>query len=243
MSEILGVIPARYASTRFPGKPLAMIRGKSMIRRVVEQVQQAEVVQRLIVATDDERIAEHVTAFAEVMMTRADHPSGTDRCHEVLQKAGGDFRYVINIQGDEPFIDPTQIRLLAGILDGETQLATLARAITDAETLHNPNVVKVVFSTQGEALYFSRSPIPFGRGLEPESWPAAHRYYKHIGMYAYRSDKLRQICELKPSKLELAESLEQLRWLENGFRIKVAITELDTLGIDTPEDLERANRE
>lgn len=242
MTRILGVIPARYASTRFPGKPLVMIEGKSMIRRVVEQVQKAIVVNRLIVATDDERIANHVSEFAEVRMTSPNHPSGTDRCHEVLQQTGEAFDYVINIQGDEPFIDPVQIKLLSGLLDGQTQLATLAKRLEDPEAIRNPNVVKVVMTAAGKALYFSRSPIPFGRGLEPDQWAQSHHYYKHIGMYAYRSDVLSEITALPPSRLELAESLEQLRWLENGYSIQVAVTELDTVGIDTPEDLEEAVR-
>lgn len=242
MTKILGVIPARYASTRFPGKPLAIIEGRSMIQRVVEQVRKADVVGRIVVATDDERIFAHVSEFAEVMMTNPGHPSGTDRCYEVLQKTAQEFDYVINIQGDEPFIDPGQIQLLAGLLDGQAQLATLARRIDDPQVIQNPNVVKVVISSTGKAMYFSRSPIPYGRGLEPNQWPKAHPYYKHIGLYAYRSDVLSKITSLPPSRLELAESLEQLRWLENDFSIQVAMTEVDTIGIDTPEDLEAAVR-
>lgn len=241
--SIIGIIPARYASTRFPGKPLAEIRGKSMIRRVVEQASKSKAFSRVVVATDDERIAEHVRAFGDVVMTRADHPSGTDRCLEALTICGEGFEYVVNIQGDEPFIQPEQIQKLTGLLDGHTELATLARQITEPEALSNPNVVKVVLSSAGEALYFSRSAIPFLRGKPTDVWTDVHPYYHHIGLYAYRSDVLHRIAALSPSPLEQAESLEQLRWLENGFRIRVAITDLTSLGVDTPEDLERADRE
>lgn len=235
--KIAGIIPARYASTRFPGKPLADIRGTSMIRRVYEQCKKASCLDTVVVATDDERIAAHVREFGEVIMTAENHPSGTDRCREALEKTGGRFDYVINIQGDEPFIAPEQIGLLAGLLDGQTQLATLVKAIHDNHAIHNPNVVKVVFNRNGEALYFSRSPIPHLRGKDQSSWLEGFPYHKHIGMYAYRTDVLQEITQLQPSALEQAESLEQLRWLENGYRIRVAVTEMESAGIDTPEDI------
>ena len=235
---IAGIIPARYASTRFPGKPLVDIRGKSMIRRVYEQCRRSSLLDAVVVATDDLRIADHVKEFGQVVMTAPEHPSGTDRCHEALGQLHGQFDYVINIQGDEPFIDPRQIELLAGLLDGKTQLATLAKAIHDPASIHNPNVVKVVFNARGEALYFSRSPIPHVRGKETSEWHHNYTFHKHIGMYAYRTDILKEITLLSPSPLEKAESLEQLRWLENGFRIRVAVTELESAGIDTPQDIE-----
>ena len=214
-----------------------------MIRRVVEQALKVTAFSRIVVATDDERIAEHVRTFGEVVMTRPDHPSGTDRCLEALKMCGESFDYVVNIQGDEPFIQPEQIMKLIALLDGQTELATLARRISEPEALENPNVVKVVMTAGGEALYFSRSPIPYYRGKPKEEWPASHAYYHHIGLYAYRADVLHRIASLAPSSLEQAESLEQLRWLENGLRIRVAVTDLLSLGVDTPEDLERANRE
>ena len=238
--RILGIIPARFASTRFPGKPLADIGGKSMIRRVYEQCIKAKTITKVIVATDDERIAAHVREFGEVIMTAADHPSGTDRCHEVLGRIGEKFDYVINIQGDEPFIDPSQIELVSHLLDGKTELATLAKIIEEEEQVHNPNVVKAVTDKGGFALYFSRNPIPYQRSAGGQEWHGLHQYLKHIGIYAYRADILEKITSLPISPLEKSESLEQLRWLENGYRIKVGLTNLETAGIDTPEDLERA---
>lgn len=237
--RILGVIPARFASTRFPGKPLADIGGKSMIRRVYEQCKKSKSLSRVVIATDDERIAGHVREFGEVVMTAADHPSGTDRCREALNLSGETFDYVINVQGDEPFIDPSQIDLLSRLLDGQTELATLAKVIAEERQVHDPNVVKVVSDKVGTALYFSRNPVPFQRSAGGREWHSLHAYKKHIGIYAYRTDILEQITKLPVSALESSESLEQLRWLENGYRIKVGITELETAGIDTPEDLER----
>lgn len=231
---ILGIIPARYASTRFPAKPLANIGGKSMIQWVYSQASQSSKISKVVVATDDQRIFDHVKAFgANVCMTSADHVSGTDRCFEALSKQNEKYDYVINIQGDEPFISPKQIDLLAGLLDGQTELATLAKRISD-DSLSNPNVVKLVKNIHDEALYFSRFPIPFIRNK------TNHAFFKHIGMYAYRSDVLEKITKLDVSSLERAESLEQLRWLENGYKIKVAETEQETIGVDTPEDLEKA---
>ena len=241
MTRILGIIPARYASTRFPAKPLAVIGGKSMIQWVHSQASQSSKISKVVVATDDQRIFDHVRSFgAAVCMTSADHVSGTDRCFEALSKQPEQFDYVINIQGDEPFISPKQIDLVAALLDGETQLATLAKKITEQEVLFNPNVVKVVRDLNNEALYFSRSTIPHIRNTDESQWLSKHTFFKHIGMYAYRSDILGKITRLPVSSLEKAESLEQLRWLENGFRIKVAETDQETIGVDTPEDLEKA---
>ncbi len=237
---ILGIIPARYASTRFPAKALANIGGKSMIQRVVEQARQATSLSRVVVATDDERIRTHVAGFGgEVVMTSVHHQSGTDRCQEAVQQLGVSADYVVNIQGDEPFIQPAQIDLLTSVLDGITELATLVKVIDDPQMLLSPNTAKVVLSATGNALYFSRHPIPYVRGQSVETWLTNHTYYKHIGLYAYRTDVLAQLTRLPPSSLERAESLEQLRWLENGYRIRTVTTDLDTHGIDTPEDLER----
>jgi len=239
--KILGIIPARYASTRFPAKALADIGGKSMIRRVYEQVRQSDSLTEVVVATDHPQIMEHVQAFgAPVVMTSENHPSGTDRCFEALQTHGGDFDYVINIQGDEPFIQPEQIDILAACLDGKTELATLVKRFADQEALFSPNTAKVILNRTGEAMYFSRHPIPFLRGVDPARWLETHAYFQHIGLYAYRTDVLTLITQLPPSSLEKAESLEQLRWLENGFRIRVAFTEYESMGIDTPDDLKAA---
>lgn len=238
---ILGVIPARYASTRFPAKPLADIAGQSMIQRVYTQASLSKSISKVVVATDDQRIFDHVTSFkGSVCMTSPDHASGTDRCFEALKLQKEKYDYVINIQGDEPFISPKQIELLAGLLDGNTELATLAKKINDQESLFNPNVVKVVKNGNDEALYFSRSTIPHVRNTDNAEWLIKHTFFKHIGMYAYRADILEKITGLKVSALERAESLEQLRWIENGFRVKVAETDIETIGIDTPEDLEKA---
>ena len=243
--NILGIIPARYASTRFPAKALALIDGKTMVQRVVEQARQAQSLSRVVVATDDARIYDHVAAFGgEVVMTGTHHQSGTDRCQEAMEKLAYPADYVVNIQGDEPFIQPRQIDLLTSVLDGSTELATLVKRIEDLATLTNPNTPKVVLSHNGdparlEALYFSRHPIPYQRGRPVDEWLAHHVYVKHIGLYAYRTDILAQVTKLPPSPLEQAESLEQLRWLEAGYRIRVVETDLDSHGIDTVADLER----
>lgn len=240
MSSILGIIPARYGSTRFPAKALADIAGKSMIQRVWEQASKASSLREVIVATDHEEIFQHVAAFGgKVVMTRPDHQSGTDRCFEACQQSGLSTDYVINIQGDEPFIDPTQVDLLASALEQDAELATLALALEDSDSLFNPNVVKVVLAGNGEALYFSRAAVPYQRNAKPEAWISKGTYYKHIGIYGYRTDVLEKITQLPVSPLEAAESLEQLRWLDAGYRIRVAITEQESHGIDTPEDLER----
>jgi 3-deoxy-manno-octulosonate cytidylyltransferase (CMP-KDO synthetase) len=239
--KTLGIIPARYASTRFPGKPLIDIHGKTMIQRVYEQAAQAQLLQKIVVATDDSRIFDTVKIFGgEVMMTSDAHPSGTDRCAEVL-KQYPDFDAVVNIQGDEPFIQPAQIDKTISVLLKNKQIgiATLAKKIVDAAFLHNPNVVKVVFDTKLRALYFSRHAIPFVRGVHEKDWLEQQYFYKHIGLYAFRAKTLLKIAALPPSFLEKSESLEQLRWLENGFKIGVALTDLETIGIDTPEDWKR----
>lgn len=241
--KFIGIIPARYASTRFPGKPLADMKGKYMIQRVYEQAR--KVLDHVCVATDDDRIFNAVQSFGgEVVMTSAQHRSGTDRCFEAYRTLGGHEDVVINIQGDEPFIKPEQIESLIACFDSpQIQIATLVRpfeASEGYEALANPNSPKVVLNERHEALYFSRSVIPYLRGVEPAEWLARHTYYKHIGMYGYRADVLGQITCLPQSSLELAESLEQLRWLQNGYTIKVGITTQETIGIDTPTDLEKA---
>lgn len=233
---IIGIIPARYGSTRFPGKPLADIGGKSMIQRVLEQCQQATSLDKVVVATDDERIAEAVRRLGEeVVMTRTDHPSGTDRCWEAYDRLiadglipGNSSDYILNIQGDEPFIDPAQIDELAAILDGTVELATQMASVDSAAILHDPKEAKIVVNSQNEALYFSRSAVPYLWGIEPDQWHVHHVYHRHVGLYAYRADVLEKITQLPPSLLERAESLEQLRWLEAGYRIKLVSTHFQT---------------
>lgn len=238
--KILGIIPSRYASSRFPGKPLVDIGGKTMIRRVFEQACLSQRLTEVIVATDDERIANEVRSFGgRVQMTKTTHLNGTERCAEVLSHFP-DYAYAVNIQGDEPFIHPEQIDTLAALLDGSVQLATLVKPISDPALLTNPNTMKVIFNRFHEALYFSRTCIPYLRDVPPGEWLERHTFYKHIGLYAYRSDILYEITSLPPSTLELAESLEQLRWLENGYRIKVGFTTHESVGIDAPADLDRA---
>ena len=241
--KYLGIIPARYASTRFPAKPLAMLGGKTVIQRVYEQV--AGVLDDAYVATDDERIEAAVKEFGgKVVMTSVHHKSGTDRCFEAACKIGGDYDVVVNIQGDEPFIQPSQLHSIQACFDDPaTQIATLVKPFTadnDISLLENPNSPKVVLEKNRNALYFSRSVIPYLRNVEKADWLKRHTFYKHIGLYAYRLEVLKEITALPQSPLELAESLEQLRWLENGYLIKAGITEVETIGIDTPEDLARA---
>lgn len=242
--KFLGLIPARYASTRFPAKPLAMLGGMTVVERVYRQV--SAVMDDVAVATDDERIEAAVKAFGgNVVMTSTEHRSGTDRCYEALTKLGeNNFDVVLNIQGDEPFIQRSQLEaVMACFEDSATDIATLVKPFTPEdgwEALSNPNSPKVVVGSNMDALYFSRSVIPYLRGAETKEWLSRHTYYKHIGLYAYRSKVLAEITRLPQSSLELAESLEQLRWLENGYRIKVGITDVETIGIDTPEDLMRA---
>ncbi len=241
--KYLGIIPARYASTRFPAKPLAMLGGKTVIQRVYEQV--AGVLDDAYVATDDERIEAAVKEFGgKVVMTSVHHKSGTDRCFEAACKIGGDYDVVVNIQGDEPFIQPSQLHSIQACFDDPaTQIATLVKPFTadnDISLLENPNSPKVVLDKNRNALYFSRSVIPYLRNVEKADWLKRHTFYKHIGLYAYRLEVLKEITALPQSPLELAESLEQLRWLENGYLIKAGISEVETIGIDTPEDLARA---
>ncbi|MDQ3290909.1 MAG: 3-deoxy-manno-octulosonate cytidylyltransferase [Bacteroidota bacterium] len=239
--EIIGIIPARYASTRFPGKPLVSIQGKTMIQRVYEQASQARL-SKVLVATDDERILAEVQRFGgEAILTASHHQSGTDRCFEAYTRYNVPHDFIVNIQGDEPFIQPEQINLLISCFENPTtQLATLIKPIETSAELFNPNSPKVVVNQHQEAIYFSRQPIPYLRGADESTWAKKHQYYKHIGIYGYRSDILEQITQLPPSPLEKAESLEQLRWLENGFKISVSVTNQETFGIDTPEDLEKA---
>lgn len=238
---IVGIIPARYASSRFPGKPLIDIKGKSMIQRVYEQATKSKLLNKVIVATDDDRIFNHVTKFGgQVVMTASHHPSGTDRCWDALQQLEEDYRYVINIQGDEPLIDAAQIDELAAVLtDGETGLATQMMAIDNYEMLFDKGEVKIVLNAHNEALYFSRMVIPFIKGMDEKEWHLHYQYYRHVGMYAYREDVLKQITQLPVSPLEKAESLEQLRWIENGFAIKCVTTTHQSHCVDTPEDLEK----
>jgi len=238
--KILGIIPARYASSRFPGKPLVDIGGKTMIQRVYEQAKKCRSLSEVIVATDDDRIFKHVTGFGGVaVMTGSNHQSGTDRCAEVARLHPG-YDVIVNIQGDEPFIDPEQITKLTNCFnDADTQLATLVKRIFTEQELHNTNSPKVVINKLSEAIYFSRATLPHIRGQEPENWLEFHVFYKHIGIYGYRADVLQQITLLPVSPLEKAESLEQLRWIDNGYRIKVAETELETHAVDVPEDLEK----
>lgn len=238
---IAGIIPARFASTRFPGKPLADINGKSMIQRVYEQAVKSPALAIVVVATDDERIADNVRSFGgNVVMTAPHHPSGTDRCFEALQQLEGNFNYVINIQGDEPFIDPEQINELAAVLqDGTTEIATQMIAVSSYEELADKGEVKITLNASHEALCFSRNTIPFIKGVDEKEWHLHHTYYRHVGMYAYRADILDKITKLPVSPLEKAESLEQLRWLENGYKIKCVTTKYDSHCIDTPEDLAR----
>ncbi len=241
--KFLGIIPARYASTRFPAKPLANLGGKMVIQRVYEQV--TSVLNDAIVATDDVRIADAVNAFGgKVVMTSTSHKSGTDRCFEAYTKTSGDFDVIINIQGDEPFIQPVQLQAIMDCFkDPQTQIATLVKPFIPSDgydALENVNSPKVVVNKNMQALYFSRSIIPYFRNKDRKDWLTGHTYYKHIGLYAYRAEVLREITSLPQSPLEITESLEQLRWLENGYVIKVGISEVETIGIDTPEDLEKA---
>ena len=238
--KFTGIIPARYASTRFPGKPLAVLGGKPVIQRVYEQV--VAVLGEAYVATDDERIFNAVTAFGgQAVMTRTDHKSGTDRIEEAATKLCTTADVIINVQGDEPFIQPSQIETLCRLFDdSETQIGTLGKRFESMEAAENPNSPKIVCDTRGFALYFSRSVIPFVRGKERSEWFSQFPFLKHLGIYAYRREVLKAITQLPPSPLEMAESLEQLRWLQNGYRIRVGETAVETVGIDTPEDFQRA---
>lgn len=236
----IGIIPARYASTRFPGKPLATLCGKTVIQRVYEQVKAT--LGEAYVATDDERILNHVASFGgKAIMTSTNHHSGTDRIEEAYAKINGDWDVVVNVQGDEPFIQQSQIKTVCDCFnDPQTQIATLGKPFESMEAVLNPNSPKIVTDTKGFALYFSRSVIPFVREKEQTQWLKSYPFLKHIGLYAYRAEVLKEITQLPQSPLELAESLEQLRWLQNGYRIRVGKTDVETVGIDTPQDLKRA---
>lgn len=238
--NFIGIIPARYNSTRFPGKPLALIGGKPMIQKVYENISNA--LENIWVATDSEQIFTTVENFGgKVIMTSDMHQSGTDRCAEAARIIKSEkFDVIINIQGDEPFVQPNQIELLKSCFKESTEIATLIKHVETEEELFNPNRPKVVIDNENNALYFSRSPIPFYRGKEKSEWLSENKYWVHIGMYAYKADVLQKITNLKQGKLELAESLEQLRWLENGFKIKTAVSDYQSIGIDTHEDLEYA---
>ena len=255
MMKFMAVIPARYASTRFPGKPLAMLGGKTVIQRVYEQV--STVLDEVYVATDDERIRQAVEAFGgRAVMTRTDHKSGTDRIEEAVEKIEEQSHLspltshhsnfadvIINVQGDEPFIQPSQVRTLMELFDDpQTQIGTLGKRFDSMEAVLNPNSPKIVCDRRGFALYFSRSVIPYVRGKQQSEWIDCYPYLKHLGIYAYRREVLNEVTRLPQSPLELAESLEQLRWLENGYRIRVGLTDVETVGIDTPEDLQRAEQ-
>ena len=238
--KFVGIIPARYASTRFPGKPLAMLGGKTVIQRVYEQVE--SVLGEAYVATDEQRILEAVKLFGgQAVMTHSDHKSGTDRIEEAAELLQTDADVIINVQGDEPFIHQSQLETIKRLFDDpEAQICTLGKPFESMEAATNPNSPKIVCDMRGYALYFSRSVIPFVRGHEPQDWLASFPFLKHIGLYAYRRSVLCEITQLPQSPLELAESLEQLRWLQYGYRIRVGITDVETIGIDTPDDLRRA---
>ena len=237
---IVGIIPARYESSRFPGKPLVDIKGKTMIQRVVERARQSKLLSDVVVATDDQRIYDHVYALGvKVVMTSADRPSGTDRCYEALTKLDISYQYIINIQGDEPMLEAAQIDELANVLkEGNVELATQIATVDDAETLWSEGEVKVVLNERGEAMYFSRSVIPYIKGKSKEEWHLHHAYWRHVGMYAYRADVLEKLTKLPLASLEKAESLEQLRWLQAGFAIQCVPTKYNSYCVDTPEDLE-----
>jgi|TARA_B110000261_G_scaffold162977_1_gene207839 3-deoxy-manno-octulosonate cytidylyltransferase (CMP-KDO synthetase) len=239
--KIIAIIPARYASTRFPGKPLVNIQGKPMVQHVYDKAIESKVFDKVIVATDDARIEKVVKDFGgTVMITSSAHQSGTDRCGEVINSLKDSFDIVVNIQGDEPFIHIEQLEQLVILFNNpNTDIATLKKQLYNIQDVHNPNVVKVVAALDKRALYFSRNPVPFVRGTEREKWLLQHHYYKHLGLYGYRVNVLKKLVELPTSSLENCESLEQLRWLQNGFSIFIDETEHESIGIDTPEDLER----
>lgn len=241
--KIVGIIPARYASTRFPGKPLVDIDGKSMIQRVYEQAKKAKSLSDVLVATDDIRIEDHVKSFnGNVIMTKESHTSGTDRCFETLQKYGKPADIVINIQGDEPFIQPEQIDLLSSCFSENTQLATLVKKIDNVEDLFNNNIPKVIVNKLSNTQYFSRQAIPYIRDKKESEWLNTQTFYKHIGIYGYTVKALSEITQLSPSPLEQAEGLEQLRWIENGYTIKVKVTDIENIAIDIPEDLKKLTK-
>lgn len=236
--NILIVIPSRYGSTRFEGKPLIDIHGKSLVRRTYEQALKTQLNAKVMVATDDERIHQHVLEFGESVMTSSEHVSGTDRCFEVYHKQTGPVDIVVNLQGDEPFILPSQIEALVKAFENpEVEIATLKKPILNSEDLFNPNIVKVASQSNGLALYFSRHTLPYIRNQKENEWINSFKFFRHIGIYAFRANVIGGLSELKPSSLEIAESLEQLRWLENGYKIHVTETDFVSPAIDTPDDL------
>lgn len=240
--NIIGIIPARYGSSRFPGKPLVDIDGKSMIQRVFEQSSKSKLISRVVIATDDERIMAHVREFGgDVMMTSPQHVSGTDRCAEIIRNENGTkWNVVINIQGDEPYIQPEQIDILCRCFESpDVSIATLVKEIKTSDELFNHNNVKVVLNKNNEAIYFSRAPVPYCRNYPDQEWIRHHTYYKHIGIYAYRTGILLELARLPKTKLEITESLEQLRWIENGYKVKAELTSFESIAIDTPDDLLR----
>lgn len=239
--KALGIIPARFLSTRFPGKPLIDIGGKTMIQRVYEQALRSSLLDYVVVASDDSRILEHVEAFGgHAIRTRSEHVSGTDRCAEVASSFS-EYQVVVNIQGDEPFLNPNQIDLVARpLLESQAEITTLAKQIQGHEALENPNIVKVVFDQHARALYFSRYPIPYLRNTNIDDALAQGVFHKHIGLYGFQRETLLKITQLPISRLEVLESLEQLRWLDHGYSIHILFTDIETIGIDTPEDLDRA---
>lgn len=238
--SILGIIPARYASTRFPGKPLVMIEGVSMLQRVYQQSKKAKLLSEVIIATDDERIVKHAQTFgAKTITTKAEHPSGTDRCYEAYILNGQKHDHILNIQGDEPFLDPEQIDSLAAACNQSVEIATQMTKCNQHSVLFDKGEVKIALNNKNEALYFSRNVIPAFKGKEEKEWHKHFNYYRHVGMYAYRVDILEKITKLSPSPLEIAESLEQLRWLENGYKVICIETNYDSHCIDTPEDIEK----
>ncbi|MCQ2317468.1 MAG: 3-deoxy-manno-octulosonate cytidylyltransferase [Bacteroidales bacterium] len=240
--KILGIIPARYGSSRFEGKPLALINGRMMIQRVYEQAKKADRLAEVVVATDDRRIYDAVVNFGgKVVMTSSNHKSGTDRCREVVEKVGAGFDAVINIQGDEPYINPLQINQIAALIsDDDTQIASLCKPIRDIDELLSHNAVKVVVDKNGKALYFSRYTIPFQRNeTDTTKWMQLRTYYKHIGIYAYKSQILKEISALPQSGLEMSEALEQLRWLENGYAVRMGVTEYESYSVDVPDDIKK----
>lgn len=241
---IIGIIPARYGSTRFPGKPLVDIGGKSMVQRVYEQAKKSVQLSEVIVATDDKRIEEHVKGFnGKVVMTSDQHQSGTDRCFEAMEAFSVKADVVINIQGDEPFIHPGQIDEIASCFkDPDVQLATLVKKISTQEELFNVNIPKVLLNKKKEAIYFSRQTIPFIRGKKQEEWLENHTFFKHIGIYAYKASVLKEITSLKTTVLESLEGLEQLRWIENGYKIKVELTDYESVAVDVPDDLQKLRK-
>lgn len=239
----IGIIPARYGSSRLPGKPLALINGKTMIQRVYEQASQSASLSAVVVATDDERILKTVEEFGgKALMTNSEHQSGTDRCLDALNQLEEDYEIVVNIQGDEPYISPEQIDLILSCFHSEnTEIATLVKLIEEETDLWNPNKPKVIMDEDDFAIYFSRQCIPYMKEHEKSEWQKQFNFYKHIGMYAYRAATLKEICSLKMSRLEKAEGLEQLRWIEHGYKIKTAISDTEAFSVDTPEDLDFLN--